>query len=91
MVANAAPATPAAAEASSDQPNPKYLKLGFKAVHYQDGYVYCKEDAHVGTLLRSKNCYTEATLEKQEQMAKDILNSSRAIQGAQDPSASLPH
>jgi len=53
--------------------------------------VYCREDAHVGTLLRSKNCYTEQTLEKQEQAAKDILNSSRAIQGAQDPSASLPH
>jgi len=81
----------AAAAATTDQPNQKYIKLGYNAVRYDDGYVYCREDAHVGTLLRSKNCYTAETLEKQEQAAKDILNSSRAILPAQDPSASLPH
>ncbi len=90
--APSAQATPASATAAeADEPNPKYLKLGYKAERYQDGYVYCRVDAHVGTLLREKNCYTPQTLDKQEQAAKDILNSSRAIQGAQDPSASLPH
>ena len=89
--APSAQASPAAAAAATDESNPKYLKLGYKAERYQDGYVYCRVDAHVGTLLREKNCSTPQTLDKQEQAAKDILNSSRAIQGAQDPSASLPH
>src|SRR6185437_10506097 len=39
----------AAAAATTDQPNQKYIKLGYKAVRYDDGYVYCREDAHVGT------------------------------------------
>src|SRR5215831_4309192 len=42
-------ATPAAG-ANDEGPNSAYVRQGYKPVRYQDGYVYCREDTHVGSL-----------------------------------------